>query len=185
MIEEENEIPSDLKNDIQLAFDLFKNEKDKISKLKLRTLLFSFVMYKNSANEINNYIEQQINPEKSEFSFDEVCELVNLKLKNSKLKESDEIFSYITSYKNDNDNIKCNDLLQAYKNYEIDVNEDDIKEMMQYMNEENYQKNKNLNDNNNEEIEENENENENKDLSKEIPSKISKSQFRKFYINLK
>ena len=51
------------------------------------------------------------------------------------------------------------------------------------MNEENYQKNKNLNDNNNEEIEENEN--ENKDLSKEIPSKISKSQFRKFYINLK
>ena len=49
MTEEENEIPSDLKNDIQLAFDLFKNEKDKISKLKLRTLLFSFVMYKNSA----------------------------------------------------------------------------------------------------------------------------------------
>ena len=185
MIEEENEIPSDLKNDIQLAFDLFKNEKEKISKLKLRTLLFSFVMYKNSANEINNYIEQQINPEKSEFSFDEVCELVNLKLKNSKLKESDEIFSYITSYKNDNDNIKCNDLLQAYKNYEIDVNEDDIKEMMQYMNEDHYQKNKKLNEN--EEIDENENENnnENKELSKEIPSKISKSQFRKFYINLK
>ena len=185
MTEEENEIPSDLKNDIQLAFDLFKNEKNKISKLKLRTLLFSFVMYKNSADDINSYIEEQINPEKNEFSFDEVCELVNLKLKNSKLKESDEIFSYITSYKNDNDNIKCNDLLQAYKNYEIDVNEDDIKEMMQYMNEENYQKNKNLNDNNNEEIEENENENENKDLSKEIPSKISKSQFRKFYTNLK
>ncbi len=187
MTEEENEIPSDLKNDIQLAFDLFKNEKDKISKLKLRTLLFSFVMYKNSADDINNYIESQINPEKNEFSFDEVCDLVNSKLKNSKLKESDEIFSYITSWKNDNDNIKCNDLLQAYRNYEIDVSEDDIKEMMIYMNEDNYQKNKKLNDI--AEIDENENENENihenKELSKEIPSKISKSQFRKFYTNLK
>ena len=189
MTEEENEIPSDLKNDIQLAFDLFKNEKDKISKLKLRTLLFSFVMYKNSANDINSYIEEQINPEKNEFSFDEVCELVNLKLKNSKLKESDEIFSYITSWKNDNDNIKCNDLLQAYRNYEIDVSEDDIKEMMIYMNEDNYQKNKKLNDiaeiDENEDENENENIHENKELSKEIPSKISKSQFRKFYTNLK
>ena len=189
MTEEENEIPSDLKNDIQLAFDLFKNEKDKISKLKLRTLLFSFVMYKNSADDINNYIESQINPEKNEFSFDEVCDLVNLKLKNSKLKESDEIFSYITSYKNDNDNIKCNDLLQAYRNYEIDVSEDDIKEMMIYMNEDNYQKNKKLNDiaeiDENEDENENENIHENKELSKEIPSKISKSQFRKFYTNLK
>ena len=82
MIEEENEIPSDLKNDIQLAFDLFKNEKEKISKLKLRTLLFSFVMYKNSASDINNYIEEQINPEQEEFSFNEVCDFVNLKLKN-------------------------------------------------------------------------------------------------------
>ena len=189
MTEEENEIPSDLKNDIQLAFDLFKNEKDKISKLKLRTLLFSFVMYKNSADDINNYIESQINPEKNEFSFDEVCDLVNLKLKNSKLKESDEIFSYITSWKNDNDNIKCNDLLQAYRNYEIDVSEDDIKEMMIYMNEDNYQKNKKLNDiaeiDENEDENENENIHENKELSKEIPSKISKSQFRKFYTNLK
>ena len=189
MTEEENEIPSDLKNDIQLAFDLFKNEKDKISKLKLRTLLFSFVMYKNSADDINNYIESQINPEKNEFSFDEVCDLVNLKLKNSKLKESDEIFSYITSWKNDNDNIKCNDLLQAYRNYEIDVSEDDIKEMMIYMNEDNYQKNKKLNDiaeiDENEDENENENIQENKELSKEIPSKISKSQFRKFYTNLK
>ena len=189
MTEEENEIPSDLKNDIQLAFDLFKNEKNKISKLKLRTLLFSFVMYKNSADDINNYIESQINPEKNEFSFDEVCDLVNLKLKNSKLKESDEIFSYITSWKNDNDNIKCNDLLQAYRNYEIDVSEDDIKEMMIYMNEDNYQKNKKLNDiaeiDENEDENENENIHENKELSKEIPSKISKSQFRKFYTNLK
>ena len=181
MIEEENnEIPLDLKNDIQLAFDLFKNDKEKISKLKLRTLLFSFVMYKNSASDINNYIEEQINPEQEEFSFNEVCDLVNLKLKNSKLKESDEIFSYMTSLKNDNDNIQFDDLLKAFQNYEIEVSDDDIKEMMIYMNEDDKKNIKYMNN-----APYNEDINEKKEIKEEIPNKISKSKFRKFYTNIK
>ena len=52
MSEEQREMSIDIKNDILLAFNLYKNENDKINKLKLRTLLFSFVMYKNSAEEI-------------------------------------------------------------------------------------------------------------------------------------
>ena len=34
------ELSIDLKNDIELAFNLFKNENNKINKLKLRTMLF-------------------------------------------------------------------------------------------------------------------------------------------------
>ena len=54
---DKDEIPFELKNDIKIAYDLFKNESNKITKLKLRTLLFSFIMYKYSASEINEYIE--------------------------------------------------------------------------------------------------------------------------------
>ena len=54
---ENKEIPADIKNDIKLAFDLYKNEKNKINKLKLRTLLFSFIMYKSSPSDINDYID--------------------------------------------------------------------------------------------------------------------------------
>ena len=52
---EKDEIPFELKNDIKIAFDLFKNENNKITKLKLRTLLFSFIMFRSSAGEINRY----------------------------------------------------------------------------------------------------------------------------------
>ena len=48
---DKDEIPFELKNDIKIAFDLFKNENNKITKLKLRTLLFSF-------DEENNYRHQ-------------------------------------------------------------------------------------------------------------------------------
>ena len=56
---ENKEIPSDIKNDIKLAFDLYKNENNKINKLKLRTLLFSFIMYKSSTSDINAYIDSK------------------------------------------------------------------------------------------------------------------------------
>ena len=51
------ELPIDVKNDLLLAFNLYKNENNKINKLKLRTILFSFVMYKYSSSEINEFIE--------------------------------------------------------------------------------------------------------------------------------
>ena len=53
------ELPIDVKNDLLLAFNLYKNENNKINKLKLRTILFSFVMYKYSSSEINEFIESK------------------------------------------------------------------------------------------------------------------------------
>lgn len=50
---DKDEIPFDLKKDIKIAYDLFKNENNKITKLKLRTLLFSFIMFESSAGDIN------------------------------------------------------------------------------------------------------------------------------------
>ena len=109
---DDNEIPLDLQNDIKLAFDLYKNEKEKINKLKLRTLLFSFCMYKNSASDINEYIETETDPDKEEFDFDIVCLLVNQKLKSAKNKDADEIFNYMITNKNDKndtENLKSED----------------------------------------------------------------------------
>ena len=89
-MESEEEMSVDLKHDIQLGFNLFKNEKNQINKLKLRTLLFSFVMYKSSSGDINQFIEEQTSPDKEFFTFDEVCKLVNFKIKVAKDKEADE-----------------------------------------------------------------------------------------------
>ena len=47
---EKQELPVDIKNDLQLAFNLYKNENNKINRLKLRTILFSFAMYKSSSS---------------------------------------------------------------------------------------------------------------------------------------
>ena len=60
---ETKEIPDDIKKDIKLTLDLYKNENNKINKLKLRTLLFSFVMYKLSPSDINAYIDSKTSKE--------------------------------------------------------------------------------------------------------------------------
>ena len=174
MSEEQREMSIDIKNDILLAFNLYKNENDKINKLKLRTLLFSFVMYKNSAEEINKYIENQTKIDQEEFDFDEVCEMVNLKLKASKEKEADEVFNYICE-KNDNHFLKENDFVRAFKNNEIDISLKEIKEMMKFIAN---NKNENEEDEKKEEEENIENEEEEE---KEI-EKVSKAQFKGFYI---
>lgn len=131
---DENEIPPELKNDIQLAFDLFKNENNKINKLKLRTLLFSFVMYKNSASDINSYIETQTEPDQEFFSFSEVCDMVNNKLELAKEKEAEELIYYVTNKKG-HDYLTGYELSEAFKNYEINVSDKEIKEMFKYMRE--------------------------------------------------
>ena len=168
------EVPVDLQNDLRLAFDLYKNEKDKISKLKLRTLLFSFCMYKNSASDINEYIEKETDPDKEEFDFDVVCILVNQKLKIAKSKDADEIFNYMInnkSDKNETDNLKLDDFSKAFKKYGIDASDAEIGEMMKYMTR---KQKKNRDDSDEEEEEEEEQE-------EEIPEKITKAQFKKFY----
>ena len=169
---DENEIPPDLLNDIRLTFDLYKNEKEKISKLKLRTLLFSFCMYKSSASDINEYIESETDPDKEEFDFDIVCILVNQKLKSAKNKDADEIFNYMIankSDKNDTDNLKSEDFSKAFKKYGIDASDAEIREMMKYMT-----SNKKKDEDSEQEEEEEENE-------EDIPEKINKVQFKKFY----
>lgn len=73
------EISEDLKNDLLVAFNLYKNEEGLISKLKLRTLLFSFAMYKSSPKDINDYISEYF-PKQEEFTFDNLMKLVFNKL---------------------------------------------------------------------------------------------------------
>ena len=132
-METEEEMSSDLKHDIQLGFNLFKNDKNQINKLKLRTLLFSFVMYKSSSGDINQFIEEQTSPDKEFFTFEEVCKLVNFKIKLAKDKEADEAFNYLSAGKNDQHYITEHDIEKGFEAYAIDASPDEIKEMMKYM----------------------------------------------------
>ena len=170
---EENEIPLDIKNDIQLAFNLYKNENNKINKLKLRTLLFSFIMYKYSASDINQYIESRTLKEKELYSFDDVCDLIKEKLIESKERDSEELFNYIVNNKNENSKMTKAHLEEAFKSNDIDVDEKEIVKMMEYMKRKQF-----------EETEEEEGQEEEKkkaNLSKDI----TRNQFKQFYVEQK
>ena len=167
---DENEIPLDVKNDVQLAFDIFKNEKNKINKLKLRTMLFSFVMYKFSASDINSFIENVMG-DKELFSFEDVCDLINMRLQDAKERESDELFNYIAKNSNENAMLNKNELVTAFQDNKIDVDEKEIEKMMQYMLKEDDKEN-------NKEEENHEAEEANKTIGKKH---ISRDQFKKFY----
>ena len=130
---DKDEIPFELKNDIKIAYDLFKNESNKITKLKLRTLLFSFIMFKSSAGEINKYIEDTISPSQELFNLDELYLLIKLKLKEAKEKEADELI-YAINGNETSEIVKESDFLKALQKHKIDMNEKDVKEMFQYMN---------------------------------------------------
>ena len=171
---EENEIPLDIKNDIQLAFNLYKNEKNKINKLKLRTILFSFVMYKYSASEINEFIESRTLKEKEFYSFDDVCDLVKEKLLESKERESDELFNYIVNNKKDKTEInKMNkaQLMNAFKENEINIEENELDKMFEYIQRKD-----------NEEEEENV---ENEEKKSNEKKDVGRNGFKKFYIERK
>jgi len=73
------EISEDLKNDLLVAFNLYKNEEGLISKLKIRTLLFSFAMYKSAPKDINDFISEYF-PKQEEFTFENLLKLVLNKL---------------------------------------------------------------------------------------------------------
>ena len=127
---DEDELSPDLRNDILLSFNLYKNDSGKIAKLKLRSMLFSFVMYKSPPSEINDYIEEQTSPEQELFTFEEVCKLVQYKIKAAKEKEAEELFNYLTSNKQEltKDKIK-----KAFDDNQIGLTEEEIKEMIQFM----------------------------------------------------
>ena len=130
---DKDEIPFELKNDIKIAFDLFKNENNKITKLKLRTLLFSFIMFKSSASEINKYIEDTLSPKQELFDLDDLNLLIKLKLKEAKFKEANELIYAISGNEN-SDIVKESDFLRVLQKHKIDMNEKDVKEMFQYIN---------------------------------------------------
>ena len=130
---DKDEITFELKNDIKIAYDLFKNESNKITKLKLRTLLFSFIMFKSSAGEINKYIEDTISPSQELFDLDELYLLIKLKLKEAKEKEADELI-YAINGNETSEIVKESDFLKILQKHKIDMNEKDVKEMFQYMN---------------------------------------------------
>ena len=156
---DKDEIPFDLKNDIKIAFEIFKNENNKINKLKLRTLLFSFIMFESSAGDINKYIEDKTSPTQLTFDLDDVYDLVKDKLKEAKAKEANELLNSINGSDNA-ENVKESDLNKAFKKHKIDISDEEIKEMFYYMN----QNNENTNS-------------EKKDLT------VSIDKFKNFYIN--
>ena len=130
---DKDEIPFELKNDIKIAFDLFKNENNKITKLKLRTLLFCFIMFKSSASEINKYIEDTLSPKQELFDLDDLNLLIKLKLKEAKFKEANELIYAISGNEN-SDIVKESDFLRVLQKHKIDMNEKEVKEMFQYIN---------------------------------------------------
>ena len=156
---DKNEIPFDLKNDIKLAFELFKDENNKINKLKLRTLLFSFIMFESSAADINKYIEDKITPTQQSFDLDDVYDLVKDKLKEAKTKEANELLTFINGIDSAG-KVKESDLIKAFQKHKIDINNEEIKEMFYYMNDNNENINK-----------------DKKDLT------VSTNKFKYFYIN--
>ena len=134
---EKEELPVDIKYYIQLAFNLYKNENNKINRLKLRTILFSFVIYKSSSSKINEFIASKTASDKEYYSFDDVCDLVKEKFKESKSKESDELFDYIVNSKNnksENNIMTKKQLMNAFEENEIHLEQSEIDEMLEYMN---------------------------------------------------
>ena len=183
-----SEMPLDIKTDIKMAFDFMKSENNTINKLKLRTLIFSFVMYKYSAKDINDYIDSQLRdmgmPEdKENFTFDEVCTLINERLESAREREADELFDYIAGKRNNAEKITIRELDNIFSNYKLGVEMEDLNKMMNYMN-------------NNIEAELNEDEEENKEDEEEIKfneimkkkkknNTVTREQFKKFYAEKK
>ena len=209
------ELPIDVKNDLQLAFNLYKNENNKINKLKLRTILFSFVMYKFSASDINEFIETRTLKEKELYTFDDLCDLVKEKLLESKERDADELYNYIINRndikkdknkngKENNSNNKTenvrsvtkNGLINAFKSATIDINidEKDIDKMLEYMkrkqNDENERKENQETERQESEKSEGGKQGSEKGDNKEKEQKkeiikINRSQFKEFYVEQK
>jgi hypothetical protein len=126
-----DEIADDLKNDLLLAFNLYKNEENKINKLKMRTLLFSFAMYKSSPKQINDFISE-IFPKQEEFTYDDLLKLISFKLKNIKDIEAESLFNIINPGKTQNF-LSKQEISKGFESNMIEISEREINEMMQFM----------------------------------------------------
>ena len=184
-----SEMPLDIKTDLKIAFDFMKNETNTINRLKLRTLVFSFVMYKYSAKEINEYIEEQMkdlgmSDDQENFTFEELCAIISPRLEEAKERESDELFNYISSKKNYVNKISKKELENIFSNYKLGIEQEDLNKMINYMvsTDEVGQNNELLSEENEEDEEEIKIE-ENK-KKKKINS-VTREQFKKFYTEKK
>ena len=185
-----SEMPLDVKTDLKIAFDFMKNETNTINRLKLRTLVFSFVMYKYSAKEINEYIEEQMkelgmSDEQENFTFEELCAIISPRLDEAKERESDELFNYISSKKNYVNKISKKELENIFNNYKLGIEQEDLNKMINYMvsNDEFGQNNEQLSEENEEDEEEIKIE-ESIKKKKKINS-VTREQFKKFYTEKK
>ena len=185
-----SEMPLDVKTDLKIAFDFMKNETNTINRLKLRTLVFSFVMYKYSAKEINEYIEEQMkelgmSDEQENFTFEELCAIISPRLDEAKERESDELFNYISSKKNYVNKISKKELENIFSNYKLGIEQEDLNKMINYMvsNDEFGQNNEQLSEENEEDEEEIKIE-ESIKKKKKINS-VTREQFKKFYTEKK
>ena len=185
-----SEMPLDIKTDLKIAFDFMKNETNTINRLKLRTLVFSFVMYKYSAKEINEYIEEQMkdlgmSDDQENFTFEELCAIISPRLEEAKERESDELFNYISSKKNYVNKISKKELENIFSNYKLGIEQEDLNKMINYMvsTDEVGQNNELLSEENEEDEEENKIE-ENIKKKKKINS-VTREQFKKFYTEKK
>ena len=98
-------------------------------------------MFRSSAGEINRYIEETISPTQEFFNFDEFSLLIKLKLKEAKLKEANELL-YAINGNDTSEIVKESDFLKLLQKHKIDMNENEVKEMFQFINED--EDNKNL-----------------------------------------
>ena len=125
------ELTEDMKNDLYLGFNLMKNNREKLSKLKLRSLLFNFAMYKSSPSDINEFINENY-PKQEEFSYEELLNLVLIKFSTIKEREVEDTWNLFANNKQTHSN--KNDLQKALNEAGIECNEKELNEMICYIN---------------------------------------------------
>lgn len=128
------DLTEDMKNDLYLGFNLMKNNRDKLSKLKLRSLLFNFAMYKSSPSDINEFINEHY-PKQDEFSFDELKNLVFIKYALIKEREAEDTWCLLTSSKQST--ASKHDLSKAFHSVGIEMNDKEVSELVEFIREHN------------------------------------------------
>ena len=115
---------------------------------------------------------------KENFTFDEVCDLINQRLDNARERESDELFDYILNRKIHQDKITKKELENIFQNYKLGVDAEDLDKMLSYMtdnNDEDTEKNDELL------FEENEEDEEEYKQSKKKKNKIKNESIELYY----
>ena len=108
-------------------------------------------------------------------------------MEHARERESDELFDYIASKKNQRDKITKKELENIFSNYKLGVDEEDLDKMLNYMvNSEETEPNDELLMEENEEDEDDEINNKIKEIKKKKKiNSVTREQFKKFYTEKK